>query len=209
MYPHLLLRASRLDQSIASIALPREWTACYNTLNKRYMRQIRTILSPLNNRYLSAMQSMPSMPMAKLASAAYSACTPTCSATNSLNHCRSGDRRRAWQIHHLADVAKLVKTPSPVISHYQYIGLMLQQILPLLFQRLFNKYSIHATQSAHDLYAFFLQIYRLPALLADIERITGHSHNQPVTQGARTLQNAKVANMKDVKCSEGDNSFHM
>ena len=69
---------------------------------------------------------------------------------------RRGDRGRTREIDHPADVLKLVELPCPVVAHNQDACAVFQKVVALLFQGLFKKYAIDASEFTNDLYPFIL-----------------------------------------------------
>jgi hypothetical protein len=81
----------------------------------------------------------------------------------------------------------------------------------MTFQRegLLKEYFIDIAHGSNNLQAFMLRVKGKASFLVEIHLVCRDADQQIVAELARTLENAQMADMEDVKCAEGDHAFHL
>src|SRR6185503_1387050 len=126
------------------------------------------------------------------------------SSRNVLYQCGGGDRRRAREVHDLADVAEVVELPLPVVSHRQNGRAVMGHVVPFELQALLDEHLVDHPEAADDLQALILGENRGTALLAEVELVRGHPHDQPVAEGTGPVEHPDVPHVQHVERAEGD-----
>lgn len=115
-----------------------------------------------------------------------------------------GDLWSTRQVYDLTDILELIKTTSPVVTHYQYVGLVVKNVLTFEGQTIFLEYLVYITNSTNDCGAFMVTVYGELSLFRVVELVGTHTHNKAVSLFESALDNSQVANMEQVVGTERD-----
>ena len=81
------------------------------------------------------------------------------------------NRRRTRQVHHLTNVVQVVELASPVVAHYQDVGLVLHNIVTFLLKTFLDEHRIDSLDIGNDLEALLLTEDRVATLLGEVELV--------------------------------------
>jgi len=126
---------------------------------------------------------------------------------NVLNNRSRRNGRRARQIDDAAYVVEVVELALPIVTHDQDVGLVRQNILPLLLQALLDEHLVDGLDVGNDLKPFILAENRITTLLREVEIVGGHADNEPVTELGRAVEHPHMSDMEYVEGTERDDGL--